>query len=76
MWGVGGLRCSYPTGVEKGISEPSYCVFNPPYYPATNYHSRGGDERKREAEGREEEEAEEEEEEEEAASPQYAFYKI
>lgn len=44
---MGGPCCSYPTGVEKGISEPSLSLFNPQYYPTTNYHSRGGDERKR-----------------------------
>lgn len=31
--GVLGLSCSYPTGVEKGISEPSLSLFNPPVLP-------------------------------------------
>lgn len=45
---MGGLRrCSYPTEVDKGISEPSHSLYNPLHYPTTNYHSREGDERKK-----------------------------
>lgn len=64
--GVGGPCCSYPTGVEKGISEPWLSLLNPRYYPTTNYHSRGWDEKEGRREGAEAE----------AVALQYAFYKV
>lgn len=33
VWGVGGLCCSYPTGLEKGISEPWLSLSTPSITP-------------------------------------------
>lgn len=33
VWGVGGLCCSYPTGLEKGISEPRLSLSTPSITP-------------------------------------------